>query len=267
MVGARWLDSWWRLLVAAGGAVLALTGPYFGALSDNPVWQIVGLVVGIVGLLASAVFPLIEKLRNNRELQELRDSIAETETKARADFLLLVEFSLTPLVQKLAKVVHTRRNTREFEAEAASLRQQALGMAREVIGREHKSVRANYFKLDYSLPQPRLLAKGSTARPPRDYFDLNSDEGEEVLNMLAENRSVFCANVRRDAPQGWDSSKPRNYETFISVTAVAGLEMEPDGMMTLDSGREGDLNKADISMLKLIATIVALSESQRNASA
>lgn len=267
MRGAHWLDTWWRLVGSVVGGIFALVGPYLGALSDNTVLQGVGLVVGIIGLLIASILPIVEKNNSNREIAALKKDLVDAKEEARADFLFVTNFSLTPLVQKLSKVVLARKGSRDLEAQAAELRTQALGVAREVIGGEHRRVRANYFKLEY-LPadRSRLVQAGSTATPPRDYFDFDTDEGEEVLNMLAQNGSRFCPSVVDDPPPGWDMTKQRDYETFISVTSTTFPGQEPDGMMTVDGSQRGDLTEADISMLRLIATIVALSESQRNGS-
>ncbi|WP_146067354.1 hypothetical protein [Arthrobacter sp. SX1312] len=262
VASAHWLERWWRIGVSVAGGIVALVGPYVGQLSNDVKMQGAGLAVGIVGLLFAAILPIVDKQQSNRALAAVEDRIFEVRLESREELLFLVERSLTPLMKQLGRVILARRSSRALEGEAAQLRQQALSTAKEVIGGEYASrLRANYFKLIFTGDHPTLVPAGSTGTLPKTQFAGNSEAGGEVLDMLAQDSSRFCPNIDREPPPGWDASRPRDYETFISVTAQAGEE--PDGMMTVDGQYEGDLTEADLQILRLIATIVAISESQR----
>lgn len=250
---------------------MALAGPYIGTLSPNQAGQAIGLIIGITGVALAAVLPVVEKFSSNAALKasqdETKTALAATKAavetaklESRANFLYLLDWCLTPLVEKLAVVVQEKKNTRQIHAEVSELKQQALRTVKEMIGTDPTRIRVNYFKLEYASGTAVLKAHGSTATAPRNQFDFNTEEGMTVLEMLAQNGYRFCADVDSAPPPGWNSEKPRPYKTFISVTASAGVE--PDGMLTVDGVRPGDLSESDVSIVKLVSTIVAISEAQ-----
>lgn len=259
--------------MSALGGVLALAGPYFGQLSDSPKWQGIGLIIGVIGVLAAAVLPVFETFRHqseigeaNRKLDEAIENGAELETeaeiRAREDYLLLIDWTLGPLTKKLAEVLGYSRKSRRFDSAAAELKTQILSSAKEVVGAEPTHVRANYFALEW-LPTGKaiLRAAGSTAHPPRDHFSEDSEEGKQVFDMLAENGYLFCDDLLLNPPPGWDETKERTYRTFISVTVQC--DSEPVGMLTVDARDPGDLDEGDVALIKLLGVILAISESQR----
>lgn len=286
-LGESWgskTDVWWPAVAAAIGGVLALAGPYFGQLSDKPAVQGVGLLVGVIGVIAAAVSPVYETFRHKNAMRDakvaadvaLREANharldaekdanrreVEAEIYAREQFLLLIDWSLIPLVRKLADVLSHRRAPRRMELSAAELKTQILNVAKEIVGVDPTHVRANYFMLDWlESGDPILRSAGSTAHPPRDSFLGSSVEGQAVFDMLAQDGYAFCIDVDTDPPPGWDSDKKRPYSTFISVTAQCNSE--PEGMLTVDARDAGDLDKGDVAVLKLLGVILAISESQR----
>jgi hypothetical protein len=61
--------------------------------------------------------------------------------------------------------------------------------------------------------------------------------------------------VAEHPPPGWDASRRRSYETFISVPATIGDLAK--GMITADAPKTGDLFEKDIAFLRVLGTIVA----------
>lgn len=275
-LGESWgakADVWWPTAVSALGSVAALTGPYFGQTSTHPNAFVIGLVVGILGVLAASLSPVYETFRHKAAVteyegqidqlkQDAKDRETEAEIRERENYLLLVHWTLVPLAKKLAEVLQCQRNSRRLESLSAELKTQILNTAKELVGSDPNRVRANYFALEFVDPESAVLrAAGSTSHPPRDQFIEDSAEGRAVFDMLAQDGHLYCHDVKETPPEGWDESKERNYRTFISVTVKC--DVEPVGMLTVDAKYPGDLDEGDVPILRLLGVILAISESQK----
>lgn len=266
----RWAPTGFTIL----GTLLAFVGAYWGSYSGDDEtpwkvlgleipWQVVGFGVGILGVAMAAWLPIREARATHRQIADLNDQIDKAKVDGREEFLLIVDFVLMPLIKKLGRLSRTAARSQARKTLATEIRGQALHALKEVIDPTIPRLRANYFKLEYSTRtgDPYLVEAGSTANPPRSRFDLmqSGEEADALLHMLAAGEYVFTHNCMTHPPSGFDNTRSRSYETFISAAATDGSDVV--GMLTVDSPLAGSLTEADAVLVRLIATIVAIADS------
>lgn len=221
------------------------------------------LAIGIVGAVLAALPALIEKRAAERKITSLQREVVDAKKQGRKDLLVIIDWALTPLVEQLGRLVRTSPGTTKRQLLASDFQTQALNTLKEVIDPSIPQLRANYFKLQYDEDDnPFLQAVKSTAKPTRDSFRTGTAEGDAVMDMLASAETVFCRDTSVDPPKGFDAGRRRDYKTFISATAFDGIE--PDGMLTVDAPKSGTLTGADKGLVRLVAALVAISESVRD---
>jgi hypothetical protein len=278
-----WWKRWWHTVLAIVGTVLSFVGAYWGSYSGDDEtpwkiwifeipWQFVGFGLGVVGLTLASVLPVRETRFLNAKISALqadveraeeegREKVEQAKVEGREDFLLIVDFVLLPLLWNLGRLSRTQPRSRARKELAVEIRTLALNALKEVIDPAIPRLRANFYRLKYSSSdQPYLAQAGSTATPPRQRFDLSRPgvESDALLDMLATGSYVFTNDCISDPPPGFDNSRPRSYETFISASASDGSEVV--GMLTVDSPEAGSLTEADAVLVRLIATVVAIAD-------
>lgn len=258
--------GWFRRWVWSGlsvlGAVAALVGPTVSGTVGEPE-RFLWLAVGIVGAILATIPALLEKRTAERRITSLQGQVVDAKKQGRKDLLVIIDWALTPLVEQLGRLVRTTPSSHRRQLLASDFQTQALNTLKEVIDPSIPQLRANYFKLQYDAnDNPILVAVKSTAKPTRQSFRTGTAEGDAVMDMLAGAETVFCRDTAVDAPPGFDASRVRDYKTFISATAFDGIE--PDGMLTVDAPKSGTLTGADKGLVRLVAALVAISESIRD---
>lgn len=240
----------------------AVVGPTVSGTVGEPE-RYVWLSSGIIGAILAALPVLIEKRAAERKIATLQRDLVDAKKQGRKDLLVIIDWALTPLVEQLGRLVRTSPGSTKRQLIASELQTQALNTLKEVIDPSIPQLRANYFKLQYDeADNPFLKAVKSTAKPTRDSFRTNTPEGDAVMDMLASAETVFCRDTSVDPPAGFDAGRRRDYKTFISATAFDGVE--PDGMLTVDAPKSGALTGADKGLVRLVAALVAISESVRD---
>lgn len=254
----RWV--WSGLSVI--GAVAALVGPTVSGTVGEPE-RYIWLGAGVAGAVLATLPALVEKRAAERRIKSLQQDVVNAKKQGRQDLLVIIDWALTPLVEQLGRLVRTGPNSTRRQLLASDFQTQALNTLKEVIDPSIPQLRANYFKLQYDNDDnPVLLAVKSTAKPTRQSFRTGTPDGDAVMDMLASAETVFCRDTALDPPQGFDVNRPRDYKTFISATAYDGVE--PDGMLTVDAPKSGTLTGADKGLVRLVAALVAISESVRD---
>jgi transcriptional regulator with GAF, ATPase, and Fis domain len=79
--------------------------------------------------------------------------------------------------------------------------------------------------------------------------------------MVLNGESLLCEDIDSNPPPGWDTTKQRDYKTFISVSVAAGDTAY--GMLTLDALEAGALTNDDLHMLRVMASALAVALAQR----
>lgn len=258
----EWVCLWARPTLGIVGAVVAFGAGFWAfRVEDAPVQTAWLFVVGVAGTLLAVIMPVWETRASNRKIAQLQGEVADAKREGRAEFLLVVDFVIRPLLEKLGTLVRARHSTTKKRL-AAELKGMALSALKEVIDPSIPRLRANYFKLKYppSGDGPYLQDPVSTATAPRDRFDLGNGlpESDAILHMLGEAGYVFTADCVESPPIGFDATKERVYRTFISAAAYDGRDV--DGMLSVDSPEAGSLTDADATVVQLVASIIAISE-------
>lgn len=244
----RHLRAWGAAEAAALGVVgAAIFQALYNGDEDHPVkWVVFSILCAAV----AAVAPLVDagaRARRRRTAKQRVDA-------ALRDQIVAINDALDPLVDTLGGLVLSRPEERP--AALQRLLTQALNSASQVVGRGHRT-RVSFFQADAAAEPYRLVCKASAGRHgrPTTVFRQDRPDGEWVISLLANNEHHFCESVRDYPPPGWDASRKRTYETFISVPASVGNEAV--GMITADAPNRGDLLEQDVPFLRVLGTIVA----------
>lgn len=250
----RHVDNCGHIYAAGfGGAILFIAPIFFDAV-QKWYWECLAILAGIVG----AVLVIVPMIRDRRRAK-IREIEAEADFRSR--LLVLSEYTLTPLLQKLHAVLLCAKGSAKAENKSEAYREGVLTAVREQVAPGNAKATANYFKYvkGGSGGPARLVSVSSTAGSPRKEFVLDdSDLGKALKEMLSKKGGWLCEDVDDDTPPGWDASKSRNYRTFISMTAQVGSE--PEGMLTVDSDLPGELDLGDLEIVRLFATFIAVAE-------
>lgn len=255
MPTSRWkaISRLWAppiVTILAIAAAIVFQQRHTEAARDDPLIQL-WFWLWIAFAIVAGGIPLVDAAIR----QQRRKSAADQVRSAREEQVVAINDALDPLVEKLGELVLTAPRTRP--AIAQKLLIQALNSASQVIGPER--TRVNYFQADAAAEPYRLICKESAGRhtKPTTVFTQGRPDGDWVIGLLSRDEPYLCESVKEDPPPGWDSSRSRTYETFISVPASVGSESV--GMITADAPRKGDLKEQDIPLIRVIGTIIAAS--------
>lgn len=238
MVGGG-LSAWWRswgpATITVVGVLAATIAPliYQDAPEGERDWP--WMAVAGVGAAVAALTPLWDARARKKRRQSYQDRVKE----AREEQVVAINDALDPLVEKVGELVMTEANARPSAIQRLVV--QALNSAAQVIGPER--TRVNYFEADTSRRPHRLVCKGSAGRhtAPKSEFLRSQPDGKWVFGLLEKDEPYFCESVTERPPPGWDASRRRDYQTFISVPA--SVRNEAVGMLTADAPEKGDLQE------------------------
>ena len=213
-------------------------------------WLILG--VGFAALAAATPFVDARLRRGRREAHKV--ALQRATKAAREQAIVSMNDALDPLVETMGELLTADRDERE--AVELKLITQALYSAAAVIGPDR--TRVNDFRAEGSHPGRRLVCEHNSAGragQPQTVFSQGQKDGDFMFKLLEDDETHFCANVNTSPPPGWDASRQRDYETFISVPARVGNQSV--GFVTADSVAEGDLKEQDVPLLRVMGTVIA----------
>jgi transcriptional regulator with GAF, ATPase, and Fis domain len=216
-------------------------------------WVLLGLQLVLTGLAFG--IPQLRALRaQGREL-----TAVDREVRARAETRAAVNDALDPILRQLGDIsAETDRAVREqLIAQAVPF---VLNAASNLIGEERS--RSCWFELTDETP-PRLVPTLHVGRTgsPTTTFVAGTPAGDAAIGMVLAGENLLCRDIHDDPPPGWDSTKKRDYRTFISVSVIAGQNAY--GMLTLDALEAGALTNDDLHVLNLMAAALAAALAQR----
>jgi hypothetical protein len=178
----------------------------------------------------------------------------EREIEVRVETRVAMNDALDPILRLLGNLAlegdEVVRN--QMRAQAIPL---VLKTAAEFIGPDRS--RACWFKLEPGPPR-RLEPTDFAGRAgsPSTTFTAGSPAGDAAIGMVLADEDRLCEDIETAPPPGWDSTKERDYRTFISVSVIAGDTAY--GMLTLDALDAGTLDAEDKGLLRLMAGVLAV---------
>ena len=185
---------------------------------------------------------------------ERREATAqEHEIDARAETRLAINDALEPVITLLGNLASEPRG-----AERDKMKEKAITLvlttAADLIGPERS--RACWFRLEAGPPkQLTPVEHVGRAGSATTTFVEGTPAGDAAIGMVLADGDRLCVDIETDPPPGWDSSKERDYRTFISVSCIAGDAAY--GMLTLDAVEAGRLTIEDKGLLRLMAGVLA----------
>ena len=135
-----------------------------------------------------------------------------------------------------------------------------LTAASSLIGSDRS--RACWFELTHDDP-PILVPRCAIGRSgsPTTTFTTGNPAGDAAIRMVLEGESLLCPDIDAEPPPCWDTTRPRDYKTFISISVTSADTAY--GMLTLDALEAGALTNDDRHMLGLMASALAAALAQR----
>jgi hypothetical protein len=210
------------------------------------------LVLVVAQCLTTFLAFLIPQARQLRA--ERREVTAEErEVDARVDTRLAMNDALEPVVTLLGNLA-LEPDPIERDAMKAKAVTLVLTTAAALIGPERS--RACWFRLDAGPPKTLVPTEhAGRAGSATTTFLEGTPAGEAAIGMVLDDGDLLCEDILESPPQGWDTTKKRDYRTFISVSVIAGDTAY--GMLTLDALEPGELTVEDKGLLRLMAGVLA----------
>ena len=212
--------------------------------------RVVLIVVQVVSTGLAFLIPQARQIIASRS----EATAEEREFEARVETRVAMNDALDPILRLLGNVaLETDAVVRDqMRAQTIPL---VLKTAAEFIGPDRS--RACWFRLAPG-PPTRLVPEDFAGRAgsPSTTFVEGTPAGDAAIDMVLADEDRLCADIVADPPPGWDSTKERDYRSFISVSVIAGDTAY--GMLTLDALEPGDLDADDLGLLRLMAGILAV---------
>ena len=230
----------------AGVALATWSGMQAGAATADRGWWTLGAVTASV--LAAGV-PAYEQIRKER----MRAQAEQLALDAAVAMRVTMNDALDPIVRQLGRVVTAQsRHQREALREAAI--PMVVDSAAHLVGTGR--VRACLFRFASGPPQMLVPAQYSgRVDDPLEPITEGTAEGDLVLGMIRRNQHLFCPDLDAAPPPGWRITAPQTYKSFAAVPVAAG--QNAFGMLMVDALEKGGIRRMDVSLLRLLAGLLA----------
>jgi transcriptional regulator with GAF, ATPase, and Fis domain len=243
-------DKAW-VWVAAGSffvLVSAATAILFREASGSA--RVVLIVVQVLATVLAFLIPQARQVIASRS----GATAEEREIEARVETRVAMNDALDPILRLLGNLAletdEIARN--QMRAQTIPL---VLKTAAEFIGPDRS--RACWFRLA-SGPPTQLIPEDFAGRAgsPSATFVEGTPAGDAAIGLALQDEDLLCADIETDPPPGWDSTKERDYRSFVSVSVIAGDTAF--GMLTLDAVEPDALDADDLGLLRLMAGVLAV---------
>lgn len=183
----------------------------------------------------------------------------QREVEARTDTRATINDALDPVLRCLVDISAERSKPAREQLIAQAI-PFVLNAASNLIGSERS--RACWFELTDDDP-PKLIPSLFAGRSgsPTTTFTLGNPAGDAAIGMVLRGKNLLCRDIDTEPPPGWDTTKQRDYKTFISISVTTADTAY--GMLTLDALEPGALTNDDLHMLGLMASALAAALAQR----
>ena len=240
----------WVWVVAGLFCVLvsAATAILFRSTSGGT--RVVLIVVQIVATGLAFLIPQARQVIASRS----GATAEEREIEARVETRVAMNDALDPILRLLGNLAletdEIARN--QMRAQTIPL---VLKTAAEFIGPDRS--RACWFRLAPG-PPTQLIPEDFAGRAgsPTTTFVEGTSAGDAAIDMVLADKDHLCEDIVTDPPPGWDSTKERDYRSFVSVSVIAGDTAF--GMLTLDAVEPNALDADDLGLLRLMAGVLAV---------
>lgn len=207
-------------------------------------------LAGTLLLAASVGLPIWEAGEKDKE----RKAALEQANEATAAYDRHMHKILIPLGGQLAEII-SAPTSKQLEVQQAQFKQAIVGSALDTLG--NADLRASLFECDREVDPTRLtcstLWKGRD-HAPRPEFNKDTDAGKAALDVLNSRVTKFIVDAEKERPPGWGDKKQHDYLTYIQAPVYNGDRSF--GLLCLDAPNPGDLERRDIRMVELLASLL-----------
>jgi transcriptional regulator with GAF, ATPase, and Fis domain len=228
-----------------GGAAAFST--YEGGQLGQP-WQGRLTIVAIALVATSGLLQGVVAWRR----EQIRDyHVPVAVSEAEATMRVALGDTLEPLMSQLADMAQVDDvERREIAHEMVTA---VLNSVTNLVGPDR--TRACWFILDNDGDMLRCKSFTGRAGRSRTTFRRGQPAGDTALLMLDQDKFFFCRDTAVDAPTGFASHKPHDYQTFISVPVRTARTIF--GMITVDAPEPGDLSEDHVTVVRVLAQTLA----------
>jgi hypothetical protein len=245
---ADWAIGQWRWLVqvtVAAAAFAWVIGLFAGGAHGAE--RVLLIVSGAVLTAIAAGMPLWQQ----HLATAARADAVTVARSARAAMRVALEDALDPFVHLVGRLATARGSDKvRLRGEAIQL---AVTTVAALAGAQR--IRVCFFLLDEGPPR-RLHAERFAGRAgaPTVTFVEGTAAGAAALRLLSRGGWTYLADTAQEPPRFWWDTE-RSYRTVL-----AGPVATPDqviGLLTLDALAPGELAQADVTLVRLLADLLA----------
>jgi GAF domain-containing protein len=207
------------------------------------------IVFGAVLTAVAAGTPLWQQHRAT----EARADAVDAARAARAAMRIALEDALDPFVHLVGRLAEAKGSDKtRLRGEAIQL---AVTTVAALAGADR--IRVCFFLLDEGPPR-RLHAERFAGRAgaPTVTFVENTGAGDAALRLISRPSWTYLADTAKETPRFWWDTE-RAYRTFL-----AGPVATPErvvGLLTLDALGPDELASVDLTLVRLLADLLATS--------
>ena len=230
----------------AGVALATLFSVQAAAGGPDQPWWMLGAVLASV---TAAGVPAYEQVRK----EQIRARAQEVAVDAAVTMRVTMNDALDPIVRQLGRVA-TAPARREKEALQEAATAMVVDSAAQLAGSGR--VRACLFRFAPGTPRVMVPAQYSgRVDDPLEPITEGTVEGDLVFGMIRHNQHLFSEDTAASLPPGWSVAAPQTYQSFAAVPVAAG--QNAFGMLMVDALEEGGIRRADVSLIRLLAGLLA----------
>jgi len=243
-----WVIGQWRWLVPV--TVAAATFAWVVGLLAGRAHGADRIMLIASGAVLTAIAAGVPLWQQRRAAEARVDAVAAARA-ARAAMRIALEDALDPFVHLVGRLAEAKG------ADKARLHGEAIQLAVTTIaalaGAER--IRVCFFMLEENPPR-RLRAERFAGRAgrPTVTFTEGTTAGDAALRLISRSGWTYLPDTTTDPPRFWWDAE-RTYRTFL-----AGPVATPDrvvGLLTLDALGPGELGQVDLTLVRLLADLLA----------
>jgi len=173
---------------------------------------------------------------------------------------LLINGAMLGTAEKLRQLAGLSRTSKQTEI--AAFRASIVSKVCDLVRSD--APRAAYFRVEDPYVRPRVMRCGPyiDSRNREDLFTSEFHEGvgldQGVWELIDDGDAAVSNDTDTKIPAGWDTTKHRRYNSFVSV-AVRANDVA-FGMLTANTLEREGFTDSDIASVKVLARLLAAAE-------
>jgi putative methionine-R-sulfoxide reductase with GAF domain len=229
----------WRLIVLG----LPVVGGWLIAFRDSYVKDFRYAVVSGIALVALAI--LIQVLAAWRA----------DPGEASKVFRVAMKDALKPLVRQISQMPDLTPGKRGTHLSLVG-EKAAAALVQFLLPHIHDS-RATVYRMESDGKALTVLAFAGRGEQPGEFRTFKGVGSQAALARVQRGETLIVRNMKKDFPEGWDTSRTPDYTSFVAVPIVDGKGFAY-GMITVDSPKKRSFTNTDEHTVTVVAGLMAI---------